>query len=141
MTILKNNNHKGRKVKVYFNLNKKTFSIVARTGKEAGRVLFYSNLVSLEDCKFRVQQSGRRRVLKEGVKNVHAFAYGVIKHINSWDITNKINKGQHIKYNPYLYSTFVYNKDESVADYSNEILMTVSNNKPSIFEVQDESNL
>ena len=135
MTVAKNNSHVGRKVRVYFNLHKKTFSVVATTGDNKGRVLFYSDLVSLTDCKFRVQPTGRERVLKEKRKNVHAFAYGTINNIYPWDIPNKIENGRGIRYNPYKYSTFIYSEDETVARKSKEVLMSVSNNKPSIVEI------
>lgn len=58
-------------VEVYRNLHKKCYSI-----RQKGRVLYHANSVVMRDCEFRVQQGGRRRVLQERKKNVHAYIKG-----------------------------------------------------------------
>ena len=54
----------------------------------------------MKDCEFRVQDAGRKKVLAEKRKNVHA---GVVGYL-----TNTVeNATTEVTYNPYLYSTFV----------------------------------
>lgn len=61
------------KVEVYFHSRKRLFSVRdAKTKK----VIKHTDLIFLEDCEFVVQDSGRKRVLTSGVKNVHAWVKG-----------------------------------------------------------------
>lgn len=53
---------------VYFNLHMRVFSI-----REEGVVTCYAPTVVVDHPRFVVQQSGRRRVLRERQKNIHAF--------------------------------------------------------------------
>lgn len=62
-----------KKVKVYRNLNKNTFSIV-----QNNKVVAYSNKITLKKCKLNVRQGGNKRVKDTGLKNVHAFVEGFI---------------------------------------------------------------
>ena len=88
-------------VEVYYNLHKKTFSV-----RQAGRVWFHSNLVTLYNCKFAVQPAGRAKVLKEKKKNVHAFIRGFF--VRGDDHTNhRMLHAQQAMYNPHKTSTFV----------------------------------
>lgn len=66
----------GERVRVYFNLHKSCWSIVAKSGEHRGRVIAYATSLHLENCTFHVSQAGRRRVLAEGRKNVHAYIDG-----------------------------------------------------------------
>jgi len=103
------------KVKVYFNLHKKLFSVVALEGPKKGRVIEHTNKIDLFDCSFRVQQAGRKRVLKEQRKNVHAYASGWTRPPSPLRIRphhSAVITGS-VKYNPYKYSTFVDGEDES----------------------------
>ena len=47
------------RVFVYFNLHKKCFSIKALEGDRKGRVIAHRDVVVLENCKFKVSESGR----------------------------------------------------------------------------------
>lgn len=98
-----NNLHeiKGKRVKVYFNLHKKTWSI---KDKKTGIVIGYANWLPMKDCKFKVSEKGRQRVLKEKRKNVHAYVEGTI----SFETLHK-SEVQHgsFTYNPYKYDSFV----------------------------------
>lgn len=82
---------------VYFNIRRKIFSI-----KRGGRVVARHRRVCLRDCKFKVSEAGRQRVLKEKKKNVHAFVVGQV-------IGRPMNKksGCSVTYNPYKHKTFV----------------------------------
>ena len=59
--------------------------------------------IALENVKFVVSQAGRRRVLEEKRKNVHAFVRGEIRQMDSYDLET----GHVVKYNPYKYNSFV----------------------------------
>lgn len=91
------------KVKVYKNLHRDCYSVLDSSGKVCMRV--HDMYLSLP--RFTVRQSGRERVIKEGMKNVHAFVVGFIseKHCNvEW---------RKVKYNPYLFKSFVYDDDNT----------------------------
>ena len=96
------------KVKVYFNLHKKLFSVVAMEGPNKGRVIDHVDSLELEQCSFRVQKAGRERVLRENRKNVHAYISG---HTCAFNEPVKVD-GE-ATYNPYKYSTFVDKADGS----------------------------
>lgn len=64
------------KVYVYYNLHQHVWSIVAMEGEHRGRVLGHADSVALEDCKMKVREKGRQRVLLEGKKNQHAGIVG-----------------------------------------------------------------
>ncbi len=61
------------RVKVYFNLNLDCLSVI---DAETGLLYCHAHRVELHDAKFRVQPTGRKRVLREKRKNVHAYIVG-----------------------------------------------------------------
>jgi hypothetical protein len=79
----------------------------------------------LRDVKFVVQEGGRRRVLKEKSKNVHAFVRGFIEE-------DRRIVGKSITYNPYKYSTFVCRKDEKSIFSAKFARLLVKNKKECI---------
>jgi hypothetical protein len=94
----------GLKVKVYFNLHNRLFSIV-----HDRRVVAHIPEVKLTDVKFKVSESGRQRVLAQERKNVHAFVEGIFDH----QPHGLEMLGQGVTYNPYKYETFVRTYDKS----------------------------
>ena len=93
----------GRKVEVYKNLHKNCWSV---RDIKTRKVIAHVKRILLEDATLVVQHSGRNRVLKEGVKNVHAFVKGNVALVNkslpdSWGYSTEIT------YDPYMYSSFV----------------------------------
>jgi len=68
-----------------------------------GRVIAHRDAVSLSGAVFRVSEAGRQRVLREGVKNVHAWVAG--------DITNDPDAPRgspvSVRYNPRTGPRFV----------------------------------
>jgi hypothetical protein len=98
------------KVKVYFNLHKKVFSIQDYATR---RVIAHARNVTLTDVEFRVSQAGRERVVREKRKNVHAFAVGNIQFHSDVVICDddlaSMTKLTDIEatYNPYKYDSFV----------------------------------
>jgi hypothetical protein len=95
---------------VYYNLHKHLFSLKARYD---GLVKNHANEVFMENVQFKVSQAGRKRVLKEKRKNVHAFVRGeLVRHFSPYgylDIDKDfvVHNGTELTYNPYKYSTFV----------------------------------
>ncbi|MGA4519254.1 hypothetical protein ACPA0F_18510 [Solibacillus silvestris] len=97
---------KGQKVKVYFNLHKKVFSI---KDVETGLVLAHGNDIVIESPTFLVNQKGRERVLRESQKNIHAFIEGSFAGIN--EMPDGVKQSyDHIYYNPYKQDKFTVNE-------------------------------
>ena len=93
------------KVKVYFNLHKKCFSVQHR-----GMVIAHRDKLILANVTFKVSQAGRARVLKTRHKNVHAYVAG------NWYAQDYTHPGvpyDRVTYNPYLYDNFVKKSDKS----------------------------
>tara|TARA_A100001011_G_C14315533_1_gene847800 strand:- start:2493 stop:2855 length:363 start_codon:yes stop_codon:yes gene_type:complete len=116
------------RVKVYFNLHKKLFSVVAMEGASKGRVIKHVSEIDLEKCSFRVQKAGRERVLLERRKNVHAYILG---HTMSASIKNEMLDGE-ATYNPYKYSTFVDKSDNSPIKYKKYCKLISKNGRAKI---------
>lgn len=88
---------KSDRVCCYYNLRKRCLSI-----QRGRKVVKYTHYICLENVKFIVQPSGRRRVLETGQKNVHAFAEGE-------EVTGKVTVGsdwQRVSYNPFVSGSF-----------------------------------
>lgn len=94
----------GKKVKVYFNLRNRQFSVMHN-----GAVVAHVPEVSLTDVRFNVHQSGHQKVLDSHRKNVHAFVEGTFTH--QAESPQLLPQG--VKYNPYKYASFVRSHDES----------------------------
>ncbi|UJJ74803.1 hypothetical protein [Bacillus phage BM-P1] len=88
----------GCRSKVYYNLHKHTFSV-----QQKGLVVLHLDMVVMSDAEFRVNETGRQRVLKEKRKNVHAFVNGSL----SLDMEDVDSSYREATYNPYLYDSFV----------------------------------
>ena len=64
----------GDKVQVYKNLNRSCFSI---RSKKTGLVVAYADTVTLSDVIYKVSEAGLQRVLKTGIRSVHAYIEGI----------------------------------------------------------------
>ena len=107
------------KTEVYWNLHKHLFSL-----RQKGRVIAHMGYLGLTDATFHVQPAGRARVLREGRKNVHAYAKGVYDHslvLGIWD--KKLTLGREITYNPYKFESFVYKDDLTPVLHSDRIVL------------------
>lgn len=68
-----------QRVKVHRNLNVKgapVYSIVALSGEHKNKVVGYAPSVELADVELKVSAASHRRVIREGVRNVHSWAVG-----------------------------------------------------------------
>ena len=90
------------KVFVYFNLRRQLWSLKALEGSNRGRVIAHRKVVALSDCEFKVSEAGRRRVLREGRKNVHA---GVVGYWRRKVISRGLSRA--VTYNPFKGPTFI----------------------------------
>jgi hypothetical protein len=97
----------GLRVEVYWNLQRKLFSIRLLGGPCRGLVCMHTDAVLLEDVTFAVQAAGRARVLREKRKNIHAFVRGTL-HSTGADVPVEVETvGWPVTYDPYRDTTFV----------------------------------
>ena len=98
-----------KNVFVYKNLHRDCWSI-----KQGGLVKAHTDKLRMWDCAFQVNATGRKKVLEEKRKNVHAGINGYID-TQKEDIFGCIFNDLFMKpitYNPYKYETFVYKGSE-----------------------------
>ena len=101
----------------YFNLHKFVFSV---RNQKTKRVEHHSNVVVLNECKFKVSQKGRERVLREKRKNVHAGVEGILRGFyNNYNLNEFIE----LTYNPYKYSGFVVKSTEKAVNGEDLIVL------------------
>ena len=101
-----------KKVRVYWNLHKKCWSI---QDAKSGLVIDHRYDITLVLAKLVVRKGGQKRVREEGKKNVHAFAVGYLmsskqSSYHDWD---------RVKYNPYTDDYFMHKGEDH--DKWNEI--------------------
>lgn len=93
------------KVFVYFNLHKRVFSVKALEGPQKGRVIGHRTSLAIDSPTFKVSEAGRRRVVREKRKNVHAGVVGFLTSPYDW--TKELVEWTPVTYNPYIFSSFV----------------------------------
>jgi hypothetical protein len=116
----------GKKVMVYYNLHKKTFSV-----SYDNKVIMHADYVKLGDVEFRVRKGGRDRVRSEKQKNVHAFVIGNLLEYCEYPCNDIPNSSSNniITYNPYKNDSFVYKEGGEPIYTAKEIDMINSDNK------------
>jgi hypothetical protein len=95
------------RVKVYRNLHKDCFSVVS---VKTGKVIGHADVVELKNAQFRVQPAGRKKVLEQKRKNVHAYLVGELVGMYSQVPSCFLSEYMDWKdayYNPYRCETFV----------------------------------
>jgi hypothetical protein len=131
-----------KRFKIYRNLHKQTFSIQGFVPEKKGyRVTERADTMLLSDVKFKVMETGRRKVLNEKRKNVHAFItplkYNVLQNDKTLDemkdVLNLV-KVREIYYNPYKFSSFVYKDTEESLDVKSLEKVLMINNK--VYEIK-----
>lgn len=106
MEIVKNRRlAPGQRVQVYYNLHQGGYSI---KDKATGLVVAYADTVLITNCRFRVQQAGRQKTIKEKRKRVHAYVEG---DFHSADIERERSQLNKVYYNPYTTEQFTDLKD------------------------------
>jgi hypothetical protein len=97
--------NRNKPIWVYRNLRHGHKSIPLYSIMQNGRVVKRAHRILLTSVKFIVRESGRQRVLREGRKNVHAFAVGFMRG-SAAGTDSKGKLPVKIGYNPYKGSTF-----------------------------------
>jgi hypothetical protein len=121
----------GKKVMVYYNLHKHTFSVTYDS-----KVIMYAEYVKLGDVEFRVRQGGKEKVRSEKSKNVHAFVIGKLLDYCEYpcDEMPTPSSDKVVTYNPYKHDTFVFKNTEEPVYYAQEVDMI--NAKDKLFVVK-----
>lgn len=71
---------------------------------QRGLVIGHTQIVDLRKCTFKVRESGRQKVIRTGVKNVHAYVVGTIADREpAWHTHYEKLSG---RYNPLRAGTF-----------------------------------
>ena len=96
------------RVDVYWNLHRLTYSIRAADGPNKGRVIRYADSVFLKDARFVIQHAGRRKVLVNKKRSVHAWIRGTL--IDSPPRSDLLFP---ITYDPFRDISFIYRHDGS----------------------------
>ena len=113
-----------KKVRVYWNLHKKCWSI---QDAKSGLVIDHRYDVTLEQAKFVVRKGGQKRVREEGKKNVHAFAVGYVDDNYNIDrikaLYNANFDWQRVTYNPYKNDYFMLGEKAISKDWVGDIHM------------------
>ena len=105
---------KGIRVKVYRNLHKGCYSVVAMDGPQKGRVIAHEKRLMLTNATFHVSEAGRQRVLREQRKNVHATIRGNLVTDSKPMVENMKGDINVVTYNPYKKGSFFMKHKESV---------------------------
>ena len=110
------------KVRLYFNLRKRLFSLQHRTPK-GWRLWKHVDNINLHFPEFKVSESGRQRVLRDRRKNVHAYVEGILSApmcVDHDDLTR-------VSYDPYKGNAFVI-KNSGVAIMNGRYLIGTIDN-------------
>ena len=97
--------NQNKPVDVYRNLHNDCWSV-----RQNARVVCHVDYITLRDCKYIVQPAGRRRVLIERRKNVHAFVRGYVCSPRDSDWTPPFS-WDYVKYNPYKAGSFYFDHE------------------------------
>ena len=92
----------GETVKVYRNLHRDTWSLMAAAGPRRGRVVGYSDAVELANPVLTVSEASRQRAIRERTRNVHAFVVGRVLAPGSLDRSELVR----VRYNPFRAGCF-----------------------------------
>lgn len=107
-----------RRVFVYYNLRKKTWSVKALNGPDRGRVIQHGDLIIVRNAQGRVSEAGRQQVMRERRKNVHA---GIVEELAT---EATLTAGaRRVTYDPYKNETFIYADDGSPFTGSDAVVM------------------
>ncbi|AYR03463.1 hypothetical protein SEA_POPCICLE_85 [Mycobacterium phage Popcicle] len=91
----------------YRNLHKDRWSLRAEAGPHKGKVIGHTDSLALIDCRLKVSEAGRQRVIAEQKKNVHAGVVGtIVRDFDPRPYDWEGNYAQRLSYNPYKAPTF-----------------------------------
>lgn len=102
----------------YRNLNRKGV-IWSVKNKTTGLVVDRSPEVYLKDCKLKISEAGRQRVIKQQRKNVHAGVEG--ERLKRQPVCAGWRR---VEYNPYVNSSFVYTDTKEPVGFARYVKLT-----------------
>jgi hypothetical protein len=103
----------GDRVKVYRNLNSGNWSVLKYQKGRGWIKAAGLNDILLQDVEFKVSEKGRQRAIRDGKRNVHAFAIGTVHRFGELRKATIIGASK-ISYNPFKAPTFVDQFGDSV---------------------------
>lgn len=108
----------GQDIRIHWHFHKRCYSIV---DPKTGRVIEHSvGPLVLEDVRFIVQPAGHARVLREQVKNVHAFIRG------SRIANCEGKRGTRVGYDPYKAAYWFKKSSGQAVDSARQVRLTVT---------------
>lgn len=110
-----------QKVSCFFNLHKHVFSIesnIMERGKKRKLICAHGNNICLRNVTFKVNETGRQRVLQEKRKNVHAYVQGEFVGTDSWTLGMK-----EAYYNPYKQDCFTDKETGERLDHAEYVIL------------------
>ena len=78
--------------------------------KQNGVVVAHTEKFIVKNCNLVINKSGKERVIKEKIRNVHAFIKGYLGDID--DVKNSFS--WILKYNPFVNKGFTFGEDKEV---------------------------
>jgi hypothetical protein len=93
-----------RPVRVYWNFKHRCYSLF-----QAGAVVGSAAEVMLDGARFVVRESGRRRMLEDGRKRIHAYVEGRLVDWTHADESRSLTapEGEAVIYDPLRFASFV----------------------------------
>ena len=134
------------KAKVYFNIRTHRWSIIDPKTKLVVNKPNGSLIIEMTDVEFKVSESGRQRVLRDRVKNVHSFAVGTVTSsfpkLPGGEATapgNGILQQPFgvvgVSYNPYKGPTFVRTDTGEPVTRAQRLMLNVIDGRPVVLAV------
>ena len=117
---------------VYWNLHKRCWSVRALHGPSKGLVIAHSDLLMLISVTPRVSESGRRRVIAKGVKNVHAGLVGFLDMSDPVGMSYDCEHTKPLAYNPRENQNFVNGLTGESFFGSHTAMLTAVNGRASV---------
>lgn len=117
------------RIQVYWNLHRQQWSI---RSSQLKRVIGHVDHIVLSNVTAKVSESGRKRVIREKRKNVHAYLEGTLEKPESLseDLYRSLTPvtGREITYNPYKSGSFIY-RDTGEEFHKSKIAVLESNRR------------
>jgi len=120
------------RVRVYRNLNNQLLSIMAMDSR---LVLGHCTSIRLANVNFRINESGRQRVILTKRKNVHAFAEGEVADVVGYECFRGRTLDEYrtqpqaappinevVRYNPYNHAHFTNEQGDAVSQVAQCII-------------------
>ena len=117
-----------RRVYVYFNLHKKVWSV-----RQDGKIVEHTKYIMLKDARYLVGKAGRKKVLEEKRKNVHAGVSGYVVD----RVPNVPDFCTTVHYNPYKNETFISHATERPMVWSPHVVMDCRHGRTNVEAIFD----